>query len=93
MNYNPANGPVMAPWVAWGPYDWANGMNARPDGFAWSCQDFAADDGEHNSQPQGSEKDANLLLEFFRENDATEPWFLAPSSKHSIRSERLGWPF
>ncbi len=93
MNYNPANGPVMAPWVAWGPYDWANGMNARPDGFAWSCQDFAANDGEHNSQPQGSEKDANLLLDFFRTNDAAEPWFLAPTGKHSTSSERRGWRF
>jgi len=79
MNYNRANGPVKAPWVAWGPYDWANGMLARSDGLAWSCQDFAPNDGEHNSQPQGSEKDANLLLNFFRSDDATAPWFLTPA--------------
>jgi len=80
MNYNGTIGPIKAPWVAWGSYDWANGMNARSDGFAWSCQDFAPNDGEHNSQPQGSEKDANLLLNFFRSNDATTPWFLAPGN-------------
>jgi hypothetical protein len=75
MNYNPANGPVMAPWVAWADYDWANGMLARKDGLEWNCQDFGAT-GLHNSKPQGGEKDANMLLNFFRSDDATTPWFL-----------------
>jgi len=80
MNYNPANGPVMAPWVAWADYDWANGLYARGDGLAWSCQDFAGD-GTHNSNPQGREKDTNLMLNFFRTNDATAPWFLNHGTK------------
>ena len=94
MNYNPANGTVMAPWVAWGDYDWANGLNARPDGFAWNCQDFMLNNGEHNSPP-GSEKDANLMLNFFRTNDATVPWFLSPTSSKPGKSlvRRAGWPF
>lgn len=93
MNYNPANGTVKAPWVAWGDYDWANGLNARPDGFAWNCQDFMLNNGEHNSPP-GSEKDANLMLNFFRTNDATVPWFLAPGSKPGRSlARRAGWPF
>jgi hypothetical protein len=77
MNYNPANGPVMAPWVAWADYDWANGMLPRKDGFAWSCQDFQSN-GIHNSNPQGREKDTNPLLNFLRSDDATAPWFLNP---------------
>lgn len=77
MNYNPANGPVMAPWVAWTDYDWANGLVARQDGFGWSCQDFQPN-GIHNSNPPGREKDTNLLLNFFRSDDATVPWFLNP---------------
>jgi hypothetical protein len=93
MNYNPANGTVKAPWVAWGDYDWANGLNARPDGFAWNCQDFMLNNGEHNSPP-GSEKDANLMLNFFRTNDATVPWFLAQGSKPGRSlARRAGWPF
>jgi len=77
MNYIAANGPVMAPWVAWASYDWANGMLPRKDGFAWSCQDFQPN-GIHNSNPPGREKDTNLLLNFFRSDDATVPWFLNP---------------
>lgn len=76
MNYNPSNGPVMAPWVAWADYDWANGMLPRKDGFAWSCQDFQSN-GIHNSNPPGREKDTNLLFNFLRSNDATVPWYLA----------------
>jgi hypothetical protein len=76
MNYNPADGPVMAPWVAWADYDWANGLFPRSDGLAWSCQDFAGD-GTHNSNPPGREKDTNLMLNFFRTDDATVPWFLS----------------
>jgi hypothetical protein len=76
MNYNPANGPVMAPWVAWADYNWANGLLPRKDRLTWSCQDFTKT-GIHNSNPEGREKDANLLLNFFRTDDATAPWFLA----------------
>jgi hypothetical protein len=79
MNYNPANGPVMAPWVAWANYDWANGLYARSDRLTWSCQDFTATD-LHNSDPEGREKTTNMLLNFFRSDDATVPWFLAPQA-------------
>lgn len=86
MNYNPANGPVLAPWVAWADYDWANGLRARSDGLAWSCQDF--DTGGEHASTQGSEKDANLMLNFFRSDDATVPWFLAPATSHASRAPK-----
>jgi len=76
LNYNPANGPVMAPWLSWATYDWANGLIPRSDGLSWSCQDFLYD-GIHNSLPSGREKNAALLLNYFKTADVTSPWFLA----------------
>lgn len=76
LNYNPANGPVMAPWIAWGPYYWANGLLARSDGLVFTCQDAKAD-GNHPSIPIGKQKDALQILNFFKTADTTTPWFLA----------------
>jgi len=80
LNYNSANGPVTAPWLSWADYDWANGLIPRSDGLVWTCQDFLPD-GTHNSLPTGREKDANLLMNFFKTDDATVPWFLAPAPR------------
>ena len=80
LNYNPNNGPVMAPWLSWADYDWANGMIPRSDGLVWTCQDFL-NDGTHNSLPTGREKDANMLMNFFKTDDVTMPWFLAPAPR------------
>ncbi len=79
LNYNPALGPVMAPWMSWADYDWANGLIPRSDGLVWSCQDIQSD-GTHPSNPAGREKDTDMLLNFFKSDDTTVPWFLAPSS-------------
>ncbi len=76
LNYDSTVGPVMAPWMSWGPYDWANGMLARSDGLTWSCEDVNQD-GVHPTNPQGREKEANILLNFFKADDTTVPWFLA----------------
>ena len=55
LNYNPSNGPVVAPWMAWGPYYWSNGMLGRNDGFVWDCEDFSSD-GTHPSSTFGQLK-------------------------------------
>ncbi len=75
--------PAMArssdtPIVVWGPYLWANGKEARgSDGLCWLREDFTAD-GTHPS-PAGAEKVGRLLLDFFRSEPTSTPWFL-PSS-------------
>jgi hypothetical protein len=79
LNYDPANGPVMAPWLSWGPYIWTNGLNPRGDGLTWSCQDVA-NDGTHPSSPQGRDKTAGLIVTDFKFDDTTTPWFLNPQS-------------
>jgi Putative Ig domain len=75
LNYNPANGPVMAPWISWGPYLWANGLNPRIDGLVWSCQDLNPD-GTHPSTPLGRDKAAGLVVTFFKTDDTTTLWYL-----------------
>jgi hypothetical protein len=77
LNYNPALGPVTAPWMSWGAYYWTNGMLPRSDGLVWTCQD-AKSDGTHPSNPVGRIKVSTQLLNFFKTDDTTTPWFLAP---------------
>jgi Putative Ig domain len=76
LNYNAKNGPVVAPWMSWGPYYWANGMLGREDGTEWDCEDFSPD-GTHPSSTFGQLKVATPLLTFLRTDDTTTPWYLA----------------
>jgi hypothetical protein len=76
LNYNPALGPVLAPWLSWGPYYWANGLTPRSDGLVWTCQDFIAT-GTHPSDPAGRQKVADALFTFFVTDSTITPWFLA----------------
>jgi hypothetical protein len=62
------------PWIAWGPYFWADGTNERKDGLSWNCADFRDDDGTHLSE-QGKEKIATILHEFFQESPTSAPWY------------------
>jgi uncharacterized protein (TIGR03437 family) len=66
------------PWMSWGPYLWADGLQARADGLRWECPDFEAD-GTHPSLA-GRRKVAALLLDFFKTDITTRPWFLRPIS-------------
>ncbi|HTS70940.1 MAG TPA: hypothetical protein VMO17_18325 [Terriglobia bacterium] len=73
----------IVPWVAWGPYLWADGTTPRSDGLAWCngeqmepCHgetDFQAD-GTHPNV-RGMKKVADSLMEFFLQSPFTSPWF------------------
>ena len=67
------------PWVAWGPYLWANGMTPRTDGVSWERSDFEPD-GVHPSV-EGSVKVAAMVLEFFQKDPTAKPWFFKPWAK------------
>lgn len=73
VNYNPANGPVVAPWAAWAAYYWTNGLLGRSDGLTWSCQDNIGD-GVHPAT-SGRVKAAAQLLNFMKTDDTAVPWF------------------
>jgi hypothetical protein len=69
----------QAPWLAWGPYLWADGMTPRAsDGLVWACTDFGTD-GTHPAT-SGRLKVANLLLNFFKSEPTAMVWFLRPSA-------------
>lgn len=73
MNFDPAKGPVLAPWMAWGPYMWADGLIPRSDGLTWLCSDFRPD-GKHPND-DGNAKITAYLLNFFKTDPTSKTWF------------------
>jgi Cu/Ag efflux protein CusF len=76
LNCEARRGPVKAPWLSWGPYLWDNGAVPRADGYRPEERDFAPD-GTHHAGP-GMEKMGDLLLQFFKTDSTTRPWFVRP---------------
>ena len=77
LNFDPAKGTVRAPWVAWGPYLWADGVKGRKvDDLVWVKEDFVERDRTHPSD-SGRRKVAELLLNFLKSDPTARPWFLA----------------
>jgi len=80
LNFDPAKGKVVAPWLSWGPYQWADGVNPRCDGLVWLPSDFLArswgkPDWAHPSHA-GVRKEADQLLAFLKTDPTATPWFL-----------------
>lgn len=64
-----------APWLAWGPYLWADGLTPRSDGLTWHCGELQAD-GTHPSD-SGRQKVAMRLMDFVRSDLTAREWYLA----------------
>jgi hypothetical protein len=79
LNYDPARGPVVAPWLSWGPYMWADGEIPRADGLQWFCADFQQGDGTHPGLGARI-KVSEMLVNFFTSDTTATPWFLAGST-------------
>ena len=71
LNADPTAGPIEAPWLAWGPYLWADGTTARQDGLTWACAEYRGD-GVH-LEATGNRKVATMLLDFL-ESEPTAAW-------------------
>jgi hypothetical protein len=74
LNYDGKKGDVKAPWLSWGPYLWANGATKRADGLFYEERDFG-NDGTHPTA-SGVDKVARQLLQFFKTDSTTKPWFV-----------------
>jgi hypothetical protein len=84
LNYDSARGPVRAPWLAWGPYLWANGIKPNRDGLKYVREDYTEQDGTHPT-PSGRRKVAERLLAFLKGDATSQSWFLAGSDHSSSR--------
>jgi len=71
--------PEASPWIAWGPYLWANGMEPRSDGLTWARSEFVSD-GTHPAQP-ARQKVGKMLLDFMKSSPTAQSWFVAPASR------------
>lgn len=75
LNFDPGAGPIEAPWLAWGPYLWADGLVPRGDGLIWEESDFESD-GVHPSA-SGEQKVADMLSAFFAVDPTARKWYPA----------------
>jgi hypothetical protein len=74
LDFDAAKGKIMAPWLSWGPYLWANGEKKNEDGLLSVRGDFGPDGTHHTAQ--GQRKMAAQLLRFFKTDSTTKGWFL-----------------
>jgi uncharacterized protein (TIGR03437 family) len=73
-----------APWMAWGPYLWGDGLTLRGDGLAWACSDLRENDGTHPGE-SAQQKVAAMLLDFFKSDTTTRTWFLKAPAPNAPR--------
>src|SRR5690349_1478617 len=79
LNFDPNLGAVVSPWLAWGPYMWADGLVPRSDGLTWVCPGDFNSDGTHPSA-QGAAKNAVYLTNFMHGDSTAQSWYLAQPS-------------
>ena len=66
--------PDRSPWIAWGPYLWADGTKGRKqDALVWTRADVGPD-GTHPTD-SGRTKVGRMLLDFLKTDPTATPWF------------------
>jgi hypothetical protein len=78
LNFDSGRGAVVAPWIDWGPYLWADGMQPRSDGLTWACGDYTGNGYVPSQSGRGVFADG--LLTFFQEDATAAAWYQLPST-------------
>ncbi len=81
----------VAPWLAWGPYLWADGKTPRSDGLTWSPEDFDPEDLMHPGE-NAQFKVAGMLMSFFKDSPFAQCWFLPDGDCADTENEGPGSP-
>jgi hypothetical protein len=64
-----------APWLAWAPYYWADGIQPRSDGLTWECSDYEEDGGGFHHSESGKIKETDMLFDFLYNQESAATWF------------------
>lgn len=83
LAFDAALAPRRAPWLAWGPYLWANGLAPRSDGLTYALSDLAPD-GTHPGRG-ACRKVAQKLHDFFTRDNTASCWFTRTASAEARR--------
>ncbi len=68
----------VAPYITWGPYFWADGINPRAtDGLTWPCENFRDDTtgGGFHLKPEYQFKEGTQFSTFFSTNPVAKIWY------------------
>lgn len=82
LNYDPGLGPVTSPWMAWGPYLWADGVKPRGDGLFYEPRDFQSD-GTHPTM-RGRSKQAWPWVHMLRTDALTASWAVPAGNRSPV---------
>jgi hypothetical protein len=91
LNYDPARGPVTSSYISWGPYLWIDGLNPRLDGKVWLLSYVTDRDCTHPTSA-GIDYVADMMMEFFKSDTTSIPWFLNEPPTPSATPTRTTTP-
>lgn len=84
----------VAPYINWGPYFWADGVNPRGGDFlSWPCEDYRDDDtgGGFHLEEIGKYKEAKMLINFFETDTVSSWWYKAGVQWEDCEQDTTGY--